>query len=76
MDMDPIRVIYQEHAGHGWSAESPDLPGWRVFGDSYKDTRELAEEGVRFVLDCDAEDRGEPAPSTYPAIEHYVPAPA
>jgi hypothetical protein len=30
------------------------------------------------VLDCDAEDRGEPTPEAYPAtaIEHYVPAPA
>ncbi|MDX6705153.1 MAG: HicB like antitoxin of bacterial toxin-antitoxin system [Solirubrobacteraceae bacterium] len=74
--MDRIRVIYQEHPGHGWSAESPDLPGWRVFGDSYKDAHKLAEDGVRFVLHCDAEERGEPTPTTYLAIEHYVPAPA
>jgi hypothetical protein len=76
MDMDPIHVIYQEHPGHGWSAESPDLPAWRVFGDSHKDAHKLAEGGVRFVLDCDAADRGEAAPTTYPAVEHYVPAPA
>lgn len=74
--MDPIRVIYHEHSGHGWSADSPDLSGWRVFGDAYADTHRLAEEGVRFVLDCEADERGEPAPATYPAIEHYVPAPA
>ena len=73
--MDPIRVIYQEHAGHGWSAESPDLPGWRVFGDSYKDTHELAEEGVRLALDCDAEDRGAPAPSTYRRSSTTCPRP-
>jgi predicted RNase H-like HicB family nuclease len=74
--MDPIRVIYHEHPGHGWSADSPDLPGWRVFGNAYKDTHQFAEEGVRFVLDSEAEDRGEPTPAAYPAIEHYVPAPA
>lgn len=73
--MDPIRVIYHEAAGHGWSAESPDLPGWRVFGESYEDTHELVETGVRFTLDCNAEDRGESS-ADYPPIEHYVPAPA
>lgn len=73
--MDPIRVIYRESPGHGWSAESPDLPGWRVFGDSYEDARRLADEGVRFALDCDAEERGEPASKEYPSVEHYVPAP-
>jgi hypothetical protein len=74
--MDAIRIIYHEHPGHGWSAESPDLPGWRVFGDAYGDTRDLADEGVRFVLDCEAEERGESAPAAYPPIEHFVPAPA
>ncbi len=74
--MDPIRIIYHEHPGHGWSAESPDLAGWRVFGDAYSDTHDLAEEGVRFALDCEAEERGERAPTTYPPIEHFVPAPA
>ena len=74
--MDPVRVIYREHPGHGWSAESPDLPGWRMFGNSYDDARRLAEEGVRFVLASDAEDRGEPSPASYPPVEHYVPAPA
>jgi len=74
--MDPIRVIYRESSGHGWSADSPDMPGWRVFGESYEDTRRLAEEGVRFYLDCDAEERGDPAPAAYPLVEHYVPAPA
>ena len=73
--MDPVRVIYREHAGHGWSAESPDLPGWRIFGDSYEDARQLADEGVRFVLACEAEERGEPEPKTFPHVEHYVPAP-
>jgi hypothetical protein len=48
----------------------------RLFGDGYRDTHELAEEGVRFVLDCEAQERGQQAPATYPAIEHFVPAPA
>jgi|GEM_PF-5586569 len=39
---------------------------------SYEDARQLVEDGVRFVLDCEAEDRGEPTPTTYPPIEHYV----
>jgi predicted RNase H-like HicB family nuclease len=64
--MGSIRVLYREHPGHGWSADSPDRPGWRVFGDSYEDARQLAEDGVRFVLDCEAEDRREPAPTTFP----------
>lgn len=72
--MESIRVLYWEHPGHGWSADGPDRPGWRVFGDSYEDARQLAEDGVRFVLDCEAEDRGEPVPTTYPPIEHYVAA--
>jgi len=31
---------------------------------------------VRFVLGCEAEDRGEPVPTAYPPIEHYILAPA
>lgn len=74
--MESIRVLHREHPDQGWSADSPDLPGWRVFGDSYEDAHQLAEYGVRFVLDCEAEDRGEPVPATYPPIEHYILAPA
>jgi hypothetical protein len=42
----------------------------------YEDTRELVETGVRFTLDCNAEDRGESSATDYPPVEHYVPAPA
>jgi predicted RNase H-like HicB family nuclease len=72
LDVESIRVLYREHPGHGWSADSPDLPGWRVFGASYGDAHQLAKDGVRFVLDCEADDRGEPAPTMHPPIEHYV----
>jgi hypothetical protein len=44
----------------------PDLPGWRVFGESYEDTHQLVETGVRFTLDCNAEDRGESSAADYP----------
>ncbi|HEY1538037.1 MAG TPA: hypothetical protein VGF63_01460 [Solirubrobacteraceae bacterium] len=74
--MDPIRVIYHEHPGDGRSAESPALPGRRIFGEAYGDTHDLAEQGVRFVLDCDVEERGAPAAASYPPIEHFVPVPA
>jgi hypothetical protein len=48
------------------------MPGWRVFGESYEDTRRLAEEGVRFYLDCDAEERSDPAPAAYPLVAAII----
>jgi hypothetical protein len=59
-------------------AGQPRVPTCPAGGSSEtnKDAHKLAEDGVRFVLNCDAEERGEPTPTTYPAIEQYVPAPA
>lgn len=62
--MDPVRIIYH-HEPEGWWAESPDIDGWSAAGDSYEETRRLAEDGVRFVLE-----RGDVT------VEHYVPAAA
>jgi predicted RNase H-like HicB family nuclease len=49
-------IVYAEEPGYGWSASSPDLPGWRVFGDTRADTERLAAEGARFVRECETEE--------------------
>jgi predicted RNase H-like HicB family nuclease len=59
--MDRIRVIYHREP-EGWWAESPDIDGWSAAGDSYDETRQLAEDGVRFALERDDVQ-----------VEHYVP---
>ena len=69
--MEPVRVIYR-HDPTGWSAESPDVPGWYGSGTTFEEARELAEEGVRFALGWDAEQRGE-VPPVEVTVEHYVP---
>lgn len=47
--MDHVRVIY--HHGLAWSAQSPDVPGWRAQAPTYEELRTLAEEQIPFVLD-------------------------
>lgn len=72
-----IRVLYH-HEAAGWWAESPDVDGWTVAGDTFEQVRELADDGVRFALAAAAEDRGETFDEDglrHVAIEHYVPAP-
>jgi predicted RNase H-like HicB family nuclease len=61
--MDEIRVIYEQDEGK-WFVTSPDLPGWIAGADTFEETRQLAEEGVRFALDRDDVE-----------IKHFVPAP-
>lgn len=63
-----IRVIHHHEAGHGWSFESPDVPGL-VGGPAndalYAESCRHAESAVRFALDrADV------------AIQHLVPASA
>jgi predicted RNase H-like HicB family nuclease len=73
-----VRVLYH-HEAEGWWAESPDIEGWSVAGESYEEVRRLAEDGVSFALASTAEDRGEAFDEDEFAsvsIEHYVPAPA
>ena len=60
--MGTVRVIYHSEA-EGWWAESPDIEGWSVAGDSYSEVRTLVDAGVEFVVDrADV------------AVEHFVPA--
>jgi predicted RNase H-like HicB family nuclease len=59
--MEPIRIIYH-HEDEGWWAESPDVKGWLAAGDTYAEVLKLAEEGIPFALEREAQ------------LEHYVPA--
>jgi predicted RNase H-like HicB family nuclease len=73
-----VRVLYHQEP-EGWWAESPEIEGWTVAGESYEEVRGLAEEGVPFALASAAEDRGEGFDESRFAavtVEHYVPAPA
>ena len=60
--MDKVRVIHHCEP-EGWWAESPDIAGWSVAGDTYADVRALVDAGVEIALD-----------RTGVAIEHFVPA--
>ena len=69
-----IRVLCH-HQASGWWAESPDLDGWTVAGDTFEQVHELVDDGVRFALASDAEGFDEDSFRDV-AIEHYMPAPA
>ena len=72
-----VRILYH-HEGKGWWAESPDIDGWTVAGETYAEVRQFAEEGVSFALAGAAEDRGEAFDEGRFAslqIEHFVPPP-
>jgi predicted RNase H-like HicB family nuclease len=73
-----IRVLYHREP-EGWWAESPDIEGWTVAGESYEAVRQLVDDGVTFALASAAEDDGGDFDETHFAearIEHFVPAPA
>jgi len=73
-----IRILYHQEP-QGWWAESPDIHGWTVTGETYDEVRRLAEDGASFALASAAEDRGESFDEVRFAglnLEHYVPAPA
>jgi predicted RNase H-like HicB family nuclease len=53
-----VRVLYHQEP-QGWWAESPDLDGWSVAGETYDEVRRLAGDGIRFALASVAEDRGD-----------------
>ena len=40
-----IRILYHQEP-QGWWAESPDIDGWSVVGDTYEEVRRLAEDGI------------------------------
>ena len=60
--MDMLRVIYHCEP-EGWWAESPDISGWSVAGDTYPEVRALVDAGVEIALG-----------RTGVTIEHFVPA--
>ena len=73
-----VRVLYHQDP-EGWWAESPEIDGWTVAGESYDEVRQLVEDGVSFALASAVEDRGESFDEARFAdltLEHYVPAPA
>ena len=73
-----IRILYHQEP-QGWWAESPDVDGWSVAGETYDEVRRLVEDGVTFALASAAEDRGAASDEEQFAgveLEHYVPAPA
>lgn len=47
--------IYYEWEPEGWSATSPDLPGYLAYGESLEEARALVREGVPFHLEMDAD---------------------
>jgi predicted RNase H-like HicB family nuclease len=50
-----VRILYHQEP-EGWWAESPDIDGWSVAGETYEKVRQLAEDGVSFARSADAED--------------------
>ncbi len=70
--MDAIRIIHHDEGQHGWSFESPDLPGLVGGAGTLVKSREQAEEAVRFHLECEAGERDEQAGSVRP-VEHFAP---
>jgi hypothetical protein len=68
--METVRILHH-HTHHGWSFESPDVPGLTGGSDAYDAAH--AEEAARFALKCAAEEQGLPAPADL-TFEHYVPA--
>ncbi len=60
--MDPIRILHKHWPGYGWSYTSPDVPGMTGGESTYDESVKQAEIGVRFTLECEAEESGRPAP--------------
>ncbi len=69
--MTTISILHHFEPGHGWSFESPDIPGLTGGSERYDATH--AEDAARFALRCAAEEQSIAAP-TEVAFEHYVPA--
>lgn len=70
--MDPVRILHKHWTGFGWSYTSPDVPSMTGGEDSYAESVRQAEAGVRFTLECEAEEQGKPAPDLDGlTFEHY-----
>lgn len=50
--MRTVHVEYREEP-EGWSATSPELPRWTAFGQSFREVKQLAEDGIPFFLGVD-----------------------
>jgi predicted RNase H-like HicB family nuclease len=76
--MRTIHVTHRHEPAFGWSFDSPDIPGL-IGGPAstadFAEARRHAESAVRFHLECEAEERGEPIPENL-TIEHLLPAAA
>jgi predicted RNase H-like HicB family nuclease len=73
-----VRILYHREP-QGWWAESPEIYGWSVAGETYIEVRRRALDGVSFALASQAEERGEGFDEERFAtvsVEHYMPAPA
>jgi hypothetical protein len=68
-----VRILHHHEPGYGWSFDSPDIPGLVGGTDDYDPAE--AERAALFALECDAEDKGQPAPDGV-EFEHFVPASA
>jgi predicted RNase H-like HicB family nuclease len=78
MPQTAVRILDHQEP-QGWWAESPDIDGWSVAGETYDDVGRLAEGSVSFAFASAAEDRGEAFDEERFAsvtVEHYMPAPA
>ena len=62
--MQTIRVIHHCEDGVWW-AESPEVPNWTAGGDTFEESRQLTEEGIRFALARDDV-----------VLEHFMQVPA
>lgn len=69
--MDTIRILHHHTPDHGWSFDSPDLPG--LIGGTEIYDMAHGEEAARFALACAADEQGIPVPADL-TFEHYVPA--
>jgi len=65
--MTTIRVLHCNTHGDGWTADSPDLEGWRVASASYRESKTAAEDAVRAKLAQDA-----PADVPDVQITHHI----
>lgn len=45
--MRTVRVVYDHRDEGGWTAESPDVPGFLAYDDDFEEVRRLAHEGLR-----------------------------
>jgi predicted RNase H-like HicB family nuclease len=42
-----VTVVYDHEEGSGWTAESPDAPGYLAYAESFEEVRAAAFEGLR-----------------------------